>query len=59
MDNSKTKININKIASINAYELIKQCQPQFKSSKELDMIFSSISNESFIIFSMNLNLKKY
>ena len=44
MDNSKTKLNINKIASINAYELIKQCQPQFKSSKELDMIFSSILN---------------
>ena len=47
----KQKQKLSKISSINAYELIKQIQPQLKSSKELDTIFSSISNESFLLFS--------
>lgn len=47
----KQKQKASKITSINAYELIKQIQPQLKSSKELDTIFSSISNESFLLFS--------
>lgn len=47
----KQKQKLSKISSVNAYELIKQIQPQLKSSKELDTIFSSISNESFLLFS--------
>ena len=47
----KPKQKLSKISSVNAYELIKQIQPQLKSSKELDTIFSSISNESFLLFS--------
>ena len=47
----KQKQKLSKISSINAYELIKQIQPQLKSSKELDTIFSSISNESYLLFS--------
>ena len=47
----KQKQKLSKISSVNAYALIKQIQPQLKSSKELDTIFSSISNESFLLFS--------